>query len=326
MAISSPPYRPPGRPPRRLVRRGAIVGRSDAMRKGLVAGRLALGRAICGILSPLRAGSSMAEQLTLNQLVGSSSLPRLTTRIRSTKRPSDRVSEGRFNSGPYPTPYPSTRSRRDPSTVDGIGPLRGPSDHGVSQVAVQVRRRRDARVAEDARHHRQLTRPARVAAWRSHGVNRGSAAGGSPKSSRPQPSPADTSSGRRWPRMSVLQSGGSAASAVAGATARRLTTLLRDGLLPRTTTSARTSWPAGSRMRARLTRPDERQAAVRARNHRLRGCSTSRHDASAAKKVMTTAGAAGQKDPEHPVPQVNPVGPPPKHRQRYRAPPSSSRP
>lgn len=37
------------------------------------------GRPIWGILSARWAGSSMAEQLTLNQLVGSSSLPRLTS-------------------------------------------------------------------------------------------------------------------------------------------------------------------------------------------------------------------------------------------------------
>ena len=95
----------------------------------------------------------MAEQLTLNQLVGSSSLPRLTS-ILSTKEPVRATRDGLSDSGR--TPFRTPLSRRGSPADDGIGPIGGSPEHRIGQVAVHVGRRRYRGVAEDARHDGEL--------------------------------------------------------------------------------------------------------------------------------------------------------------------------
>jgi hypothetical protein len=104
-------------------------------------------RSACGILCARWAGSSMAEQLTLNQLVGSSSLPRLTTPA-NTKRPPDSF-RGPFVLGSVPHAIPATAIRRVRPFGGGSRPYvasTGPATGGRFRLEVLVRRLGNLRV------------------------------------------------------------------------------------------------------------------------------------------------------------------------------------
>ena len=95
----------------------------------------------------------MAEQLTLNQLVGSSSLPRLTSKPEHETALPERSVEGRST---VCTTARTTLSWENLPAEDAIHPVRGPLERGRREVDIDVGRRRDAGVPEDPALERDL--------------------------------------------------------------------------------------------------------------------------------------------------------------------------
>ena len=158
-----------GAAPSPVDRRGQVLGRSECERSdGILPGRTVQVRRAriqrsWGILCRRWAGSSMAEQLTLNQLVGSSSLPRLTSTSSTTE------------------PVRTAPLLRDPRSGVGLPTRRRRSEVGLAEHPLARRCHSPARAAAPFRRAGSLDSPAEATP--------SPAAGPLARSPRPLPSP-----------------------------------------------------------------------------------------------------------------------------------------